>query len=104
PVRGQVGKVPPRAAEGLALTWALVAALEAQGFTIAHGRSGVVRPVPDAKTQAKFQRNLGELPHQWQAANTVPALAAGWHAALHLPQGGWVDGAALCRALLVASG
>ncbi|MDO4264042.1 MAG: FAD-dependent oxidoreductase [Deinococcus sp.] len=104
PVRGQSGKVPPRAAEGLALTWALIERLSAQGHHIPHGRTGVLRPVPDAGVQARFQRNLGDLPHEWWTPQQASGLAPGWHVALYVPQGGWLDGPALCRALLAASG
>lgn len=103
PVRGQSGKVPPRAAEGLALTWELVERLTAEGWAVPHGRVGVVRPVPDVATQTKFERNLAELPHEWWPPEQVAGLAAGWFAALYLPQGGWLDGAALCQALLTAA-
>ncbi|WP_261663970.1 FAD-binding oxidoreductase [Deinococcus sp. Marseille-Q6407] len=104
PVRGQSGKVPARAAEGLALTWALIEQMETQGQLVPHGRTGVLRPVPDEATQQRFQRNLSGLEHSWWAPQEVPDLAPGWQAALFLPQGGWVDGAALCRALLNVSG
>ena len=104
PVRGQSGQVPARAAEGLALTWELIATLTAAGYDVPHGRSGVIRPVPDERTQTKFNRNLAELPHEWWDSAAVPELRSGWHAALYLPQGGWVDGPALCRSLLAASG
>ena len=104
PVRGQSGRVPPRAAEGLAVTWALIRQLTEQGYAVPHGRTGVLRPVPDAATQARFQRNLADLPHEWWLPERAGHLASGWHAALHLPEGGWLDGAALCRALLAASG
>lgn len=102
PVRGQSGKVPPRADEGLALTWALIRRLTAQGHTIPHSQTGVLRPVPDAAVQARFQRNLGDLPHEWWTPQQ--GGLTGWQAALYLPQGGWLDGAALCQALLSASG
>ncbi|GHF97317.1 oxidoreductase [Deinococcus piscis] len=104
PVRGQSGKVPPRASEGLALTWALVQGLTAQGHDIPHGQTGVLRPVPDAAVQSRFQRHLGDLPHEWWTPEQARELRPGWHAALYLPQGGWLDGAALCRGLLAASG
>lgn len=103
PVRGQSGKVPPRAAEGLALTWELVEHLTRAGYVIPHGRLGVIRPVPDAATQAKFERHLTNLPHEWRSSEQMQGLVTGWHAALYLPQGGWLDGAALCGALLSAA-
>ncbi|MFC4427579.1 FAD-dependent oxidoreductase [Deinococcus navajonensis] len=106
PVRGQSGGVDPRALAGLTLTWALLRDLEAQGLQVPHGRKGVLRPVPDDRTRVRFDRNLPpELAHHWLSPAFAPApLATGWAHVLSLPQGGWLDGAALCRALLAASG
>lgn len=106
PVRGQSGGVDARAPEGMALTWALVRDMVAQGYAVPHGQSGVVRPLPDDRTRTRFERNLpGQLPHRWLAHGKRPdALTDGWAHALLLPGGGWLDGQALCRALLGASG
>ena len=108
PVRGQSGKVDPQAVAGLRHTWAWVAALEAAGHAVPHGRGGVLRPVPDDRTREKFARNLpavSELPHIWLAPADAPApLAPGWAHALWLPEGGWLDGAAFTAALRRASG
>lgn len=106
PVRGQSGQVDGRALEGLALTWALVRELEAAGWSIPHGQEGVLRPVPDERTRAKFKRNLPPaLPHRWLTPEEFPVtLAPGWPHALLIPEGGWLDGAAFCAALLAASG
>ncbi len=106
PVRGQSGRVPPRALKGLALTWALVEAVDTPACPVPHGRSGVVRPVPDAAAQQRFARNLvgAEVPHEWRAPADFPALAPGWHTALWLPEAGWLDGRVFCEALLAASG
>nr|WP_246363151.1 FAD-dependent oxidoreductase [Deinococcus budaensis] len=106
PVRGQSGQVDPRAREGLRLTWALVDALAEAGVGVPHGRTGVVRPVPDDRTQQKFARNLPPgLPHRWLPAGDRPAaLAPGWTHALLLPEGGWLDGAAFTAGLLAVSG
>ena len=103
PVRGQSGQVDGRALEGLAATWALLDELTAAGHDIPHGRQGVLRPLPDEKTRRKFERHLpAELPHEWRGVD--PPLTAGWHSALYLPEGGWVDGRAFCEALQRASG
>lgn len=105
PVRGQSGMVAPRLLEGMGFTWALVRELITKGFEIPHGQDGIYRPVPDAKTRAKFERNLpAALKHEWLEPGEVPALAPGWHSILYIPEGGWVDGAAFCTALLRASG
>lgn len=106
PVRGQSGGVDARALHGMALTWALVRDVAAQGYPVPHACSGVVRPLPDDRTRARFERNLpGTLRHRWLAREQQPeALAGCWPHALQLPEGGWLDGQALCRALLGASG
>ncbi|MFC4639464.1 NAD(P)/FAD-dependent oxidoreductase [Deinococcus hohokamensis] len=106
PVRGQSGGVDPQALAGVALTWALLRDLAAQGLPIPHSQSGVLRPVPDERTRARFEKNLPPaLVHDWLSPARVSApLAAGWAHVLSLPQGGWLEGAALCRALLAASG
>jgi len=106
PVRGQSGQVDPRAVEGLHLTWALVDALAQAGVDVPHGRTGVVRPVPDDRTRAKFARNLPpNLPHVWLRRDVPPAaLAPGWAHALHIPEGGWLDGAVFTAGLLAVSG
>lgn len=106
PVRGQSGRVDPQVIAGLRRTWAWVDALEAAGFAVPHGRSGVLRPVPDDRTCEKFRRHLpAELPHAWLAPGDAPApLSPGWAHALWLPEGGWLDGAAFTAALRRASG
>lgn len=106
PVRGQSGQVDGRAPDGLALTWALVRELEAAGWRVPHGQAGVLRPVPDERTRAKFARNLPPtLPHRWLTPGEFPvSLSSGWPHALLIPEGGWLDGAAFCAALLGASG
>lgn len=106
PVRGQAGQVDEQAAEGLRLTWALVAALEEAGARVPHGQTGVLRPVPDDRTRQKFERNLPpQMPHEWLAPAAVPvSLSPGWAHVLHLPEGGWLDGAALTAGLLALSG
>lgn len=106
PVRGQSGQVDTLALEGMHFTWNLIRELEGQGHPIPHGQSGVLRPIPDAKTRAKFERNLPtELATEWLSPTDSPEpLSPGWAHVLHLPQAGWVDGRALCHALLKASG
>lgn len=106
PVRGQSGRVDPQALEGMRLTWALVDELERQGLGVPHGRAGVLRPVPDERTREKFARHLpGDLPHSWLAPQDFPvSLVPGWPAALRLPEGGWLDGAAFTAALVAAAG
>ncbi len=103
PVRGQSGQVDEDALAGMHLTWALIKELEGQGHAIPHGLTGVLRPVPDDKTRAKFEKSLPpELRHEWVVP--APPLRPGWAHVLHLPEAGWVDGRALCAALLAASG
>ncbi|GAA5439785.1 NAD(P)/FAD-dependent oxidoreductase [Deinococcus caeni] len=106
PVRGQSGGVDARALEGMAFTWALLRDLGAAGWAVPHGQTGVLRPIPDDRTRARFERNLpAALRHEWLAPADAPApLAPGWAHALHLPEGGWLDGGALADALLGASG
>ncbi|MFD1730183.1 FAD-dependent oxidoreductase [Deinococcus malanensis] len=92
PVRGQSGGVDTRAPEGMALTWALVRDVVAQGYDVPHAQSGVVRPLPDDRTRARFERHLpGQLPHEWLAHGQRPeALTDGWAHALQLPgAAGW---------------
>jgi glycine/D-amino acid oxidase-like deaminating enzyme len=106
PVRGQSGGVDARALEGMAFTWALLRELGAAGWTVPHGQTGVLRPIPDDRARARFERNLpAELRHAWLAPADAPeALAPGWAHVLHLPDGGWVDGPAFASALVRASG
>lgn len=106
PVRGQSGQVDPRALEGMRLTWALVDVLGEAGVDVPHGRDGMLRPLPDDRTRQKFERNLPpELAHFWLAPQDAPVpLAPGWAHALHLPGGGWLDGAAFTAGLLAVSG
>lgn len=105
PVRGQNGRVDPDALAGLAETWALVDALAARGFAVPHGRTGVLRPVPDERAREKWAANLPpDLDHAWLDPTGAPGLAPGWHAVLSLPGGGWLDGAAFTAALRAASG
>ncbi|WP_075831781.1 NAD(P)/FAD-dependent oxidoreductase [Deinococcus marmoris] len=106
PVRGQSGGVDARALEGMRLTWELLRELEAAGFHVPHGQTGMLRPVPDDKARARFERNLPpELPHRWLSRDELPVpLPPAWAHALWLPEGGWVDGAAFTRALLEVSG
>lgn len=105
PVRGQGGRVPARALEGMAHTWALLDELAALGHPVPHGKTGVFRPIPDEKTHRKWQAALpADLPHHWLAPQEVAALAGAWHAVLWLPQAGWLSGAGFVRALLAASG
>ncbi|MDB5045048.1 MAG: oxidoreductase, partial [Deinococcus sp.] len=106
PVRGQSGAVDAGAPEGMALTWALVQTLIAAGHDVPHGKTGVLRPVPDARTRARFEQRLpGDLTHRWLAPAESPVpLSPGWDAVLHLPEGGWLDGGAFTRALLTDSG
>ncbi|MFB9992434.1 NAD(P)/FAD-dependent oxidoreductase [Deinococcus oregonensis] len=106
PVRGQSGAVDAGAVEGMALTWALVQALITAGYDVPHGKTGVLRPVPDPRTRARFEQRLpADLAHSWLAPEDSPVfLSPGWNAVLHLPEGGWLDGAAFTRALLATSG
>ncbi|CAM3653881.1 FAD-dependent oxidoreductase [Deinococcus frigens] len=106
PVRGQSGGVDARALEGMALTWELLRELKAAGHHLPHGQTGMLRPVPDDKARTRFERNLAPgLAHRWLTRDELPVpLSPGWAHALWLPEGGWVDGAALTQALLEASG
>lgn len=106
PVRGQSGQVDEQAIQGMRFTWGLVAELTSQGFDIPHGQDGVLRPIPDDKTRAKFERNLpATLKAEWLSpADSPEPLSPGWAHVLHLPEAGWLDGQALCQALLRASG
>ncbi|WP_237725107.1 FAD-dependent oxidoreductase [Deinococcus alpinitundrae] len=102
PVRGQSGKVEALSLAGLRFTFALIRELEAAGHAVPHAQSGVQRPVPDEKTRRKWVANLpAELPHRWHDPAGLPP---GWHSVLEIPEGGWVSGAALVRALVAASG
>ena len=103
PVRGQSGQVDADALAGMHQTWALVEDLTARGHRIPHGRTGVLRPMPDDRTRTRFGRHLpADLKTQWVAP--AAPLGPGWAHALFLPDAGWVDGPALCAALLSASG
>lgn len=106
PVRGQSGGVDARALEGMALTWALLRELSGGGHDVPHAQTGVLRPIPDDPARARFERRLPPaLAHRWLGRAERPApLSPAWAHALWLPEGGWVDGAALVRALLAASG
>ncbi|WP_244940330.1 NAD(P)/FAD-dependent oxidoreductase [Deinococcus ficus] len=106
PVRGQSGGVDARAVAGMAATWALVAEVEAAGLSVPHGRTGILRPLPDDRARARFERKLpADLPHRWLDRAEWPAeLEGDWAHALLLPDGGWVAGPALCAALVVLAG
>ncbi|GAA0517759.1 FAD-dependent oxidoreductase [Deinococcus depolymerans] len=106
PVRGQSGGVDARALDGMAFTWALLRELCAAGWAVPHGQTGVLRPIPDDRTRARFERNLpAALRHGWLTPADAPEpLTPGWAHVLHLPEGGWVDGPAFTRALVRASG
>ena len=102
PVRGQSGTVEPQMLAGVRHTWNLIAELEASGHPVPHGQIGVLRPVPDEQTRRKWQTRLpAELPHAWREPAGLPP---GWHSLLDIPEGGWISGAALVRALKTASG
>ncbi len=103
PVRGQSGQVDADALAGMHFTWGLIRELETQGHRVPHARSGVLRPIPDDRTHAKFRSHLpADLNHDW--VRPAAPLAPGWAHVLWLPDAGWVDGNALCGALLAASG
>ena len=107
PVRGQSGSVDEQMLKGLRQTWSLIAELEQRGQIIPHGQTGVLRPVPDERTRTKWQARLPEsLPHHWHEAAGLPLSeqTPHWHSVLSIPEGGWVSGAALVRALKAASG
>ncbi len=103
PVRGQNGAVSAQAVAGLRETWRVVGALTALGHRIPHARSGLHRPVPDEATRVRWAARLpADLPHAWLP--TAPGMREGWAGSLFLPEGGWLDGGALTRALTRASG
>ncbi|WP_291426893.1 FAD-dependent oxidoreductase [Deinococcus sp.] len=103
PVRGQSGQVDADALEGMHFTWGLIRELETQGHRVPHARSGVLRPLPDDRSRAKFGSHLpAGLNHDW--VRPAAPLAPGWAHVLWLPEAGWVAGKPLCRALLAASG
>lgn len=106
PVRGQSGGVDARALDGMRFTWTLLRDLEAAGHAVPHAQLGVLRPIPDDRARARFERNLpAALNHAWLSSADAPEpLAPGWGHVLHLPDGGWVDGPAFTRALVQASG
>ncbi len=121
PVRGQGGRTSAQSIAGMHHTWALLDELSAQGQTIPYGKTGVLRPIPDQKTYAKWLAHLpapAELSQRWldagqpeseQPASEQPApqaladLPRGWYKVLYLPQAGWLSGAALTRALLAGA-
>ncbi len=106
PVRGQAGRVDPRALAGLHLSWSLIGALGAAGHAVPHEACGVLRPFASDGARAKASRNLpADLPHRWLGPQDSPVpLAPGWPHQLWLPEGGWVSGGGLVRALVAASG
>ncbi len=106
PVRGQSGHTDARALAGLHLGWALIRELGGRGHRVAHGQTGVLRPLANDAARAKFETNLPPgLAHQWLAPADSPFnLAPGWPHLLFLPQGGWVAAGALVAALVTVSG
>lgn len=102
PVRGQGGRVAPRALAGLARSWALIAEVQA-AYAVAHGRSGVLRPVPDQAHYEAWRAHLPAELSRWLRPQEA-GLGPQWYRALEVSQGGWVDGGGLVRALLQASG
>ncbi len=106
PVRGPTGRVDPRALAGLHLSWSLIADLSAAGHPVAHETSGVLRPFASDEARSRAQGHLPTgLAHRWLRPEEAPfRLAAGWPHLLQLPQGGWVSGSGLVRALAAASG
>jgi glycine/D-amino acid oxidase-like deaminating enzyme len=112
PLRGSTGQADARALAGLQLSWALIAALSAQGHHIPHEQLGVLRPQASDLARRKIEANLPVgLPHQWLTPSRPflsPApswlSADDWPHLLLLPQGGWVAGGSLVAALTLASG
>ncbi len=104
PVRGKQGYFVKGGDVAARATFALIDALIAQGHAIVHGK-GVWRPVPDAATYDKWCSTLpATYPHRWHLpAPAELALQGDWHAALYLPEAGWVDTASFLSALQSAS-
>jgi len=104
PVRGYQGKLIPDGLEAARFTFDLINQFEALGFHIPHGK-GLWRPVDDETTRQLWRANLPEThPHRWETpAPHHLGLREPWPTALFLPDSGWVDGAAMVEALLVAS-
>lgn len=104
PVRGKQGYFVKGGDIAARATFALIDELIVQGHHVTHGK-GVWRPVPDESTYDKWCNTLpATYPHQWHLP--VPselALLGQWHAALYLPEAGWVDTASFLSALQNAS-
>lgn len=102
PVRGQSGKIDPQAIQGMQFTWQLLSELKQAGYDIPHHQSGVIRPLPNDKIRRKFEQNLPpELDYHWIKPSAP--LTNHWKHALHLPEGGWIDGQVLVTALQQAA-
>jgi len=104
PVRGYQGKVIPDGLEAARFSFDLINQLDTLGYHIPYGR-GLWRPVDDETTIRLWHENLPAThPHRWATpAPCYLGLRESWPAALFLPDSGWVDGAAMVEALLVAS-
>jgi glycine/D-amino acid oxidase-like deaminating enzyme len=99
PVRGYAGKIVKDGFEGASFTFALIDQLTAAGASIPNGR-GLLRPAPDADTQARWDKELqGDATHRWVAPDASLGLQGDWHSVLSLPDSGWVQTDAFLAAL-----
>lgn len=111
PIRGQNGQLVPMGLAGMRATWQLLDVLLAQGYHIPHGRQGLLRPLPNLETQAKWQQRFAlwspdeAIEHRWQLPTAFPEanLTAQQQIVLEIPQAGWLDGQALVYSLRAAS-
>ena len=103
PVRGSAGKVVEGGFAATRVTFDLLDRLTSLGHVIPNGR-GLVRPVPDAATQARWHARMPEgEAWRWQPVDAALNLSGSWHAALLLPEAGWIETRPMLDALLQES-
>ena len=100
PHRGRTARASATDLAGIAAFWQLAEKLEADGLASGARRSGVLR-VPTSVRQARdWQRLPGPV---WLEPQDVPSSYEAPHGAMLIPDGGWVEPAALLASLTASA-
>ncbi|MFO7546552.1 MAG: FAD-dependent oxidoreductase [Trueperaceae bacterium] len=100
PHRGRTARASATDLAGLEAFWRLADQLEAEGFAAGARRSGVLRIPTSARQARDWQRLPGPT---WLEPSDVPSPYHAPHGALLVPDGGWVEPAALLSALAASA-